>query len=163
MCGIIAYYKIEPPKEPKYLTHRGPDEQITKKHGNCTHRASEPHNPTNTAHSWLGPAPKRVKSVKLCLLQYQARRRHHPTYLRKDRTHFITITPLSSQLERTSAAGCTSGAARPCRPCRIRRGIARSRRRKLQDDHPGILFYFCFFCAQNNLNSKMQLHVKLAG
>lgn len=36
MCGIIAYYKIEPPKDPKYLTHRGPDEQVTKKFGKCT-------------------------------------------------------------------------------------------------------------------------------
>ena len=28
MCGIIAYYKIETPEIPKYLTHRGPDEQV---------------------------------------------------------------------------------------------------------------------------------------
>ena len=36
MCGIVAYYKVDPPKDPYYLTHRGPDEQVTKKFGKCT-------------------------------------------------------------------------------------------------------------------------------
>ena len=35
MCGIIAYFKKHP-EEIKFLTHRGPDEQVCKKLGNCT-------------------------------------------------------------------------------------------------------------------------------
>jgi len=35
MCGIIAYFKKQP-EEIKFLTHRGPDEQVCKKLGNCT-------------------------------------------------------------------------------------------------------------------------------
>ncbi len=35
MCGIIGYFKKEP-KQPTYLVHRGPDEQVTKKLGKST-------------------------------------------------------------------------------------------------------------------------------